>query len=98
MACHRIGSHGARRVGAKLRQGIALVVRQVVVDEEIVAENKLPPCPFPQFRGAWRVFRPLAAVALCAVISKVDLAASQHLSTPCHFSLPTPPPPALHYS
>src|SRR5262249_10579790 len=90
MASKRIGSHGSRRVSAKLRHRIALVVRQVVVDEEIVTQYKLTPYPFPQFRIAWQVCRPLAAVALCAVISKGDLAASEYRGIACQVRLPTP--------
>src|SRR5260370_39937461 len=79
MASQRVGSGSPRRVGAKLGHRIALVVRQVVVDEEIVTQHKLTPCPFPQFRIAWQVCRLFAAVTLRAVISEGDLAAAEPL-------------------
>src|SRR5262249_11342051 len=90
MACQRVGSGSPCRVGAKLRQGMARVVRQIVVDEEIISENKLPPCPFPQFRVARQVCQPFAAMAFRAVVSECDFAASEYRGIACQVRLPTP--------
>ena len=86
---------GPGGVGAELGQRMAVVVRHVIVDEEIVAEDELPPCSLAQFRVAWQVCRLFAAVALRAVICERDLAAAKHRGIGCQVVLAArgPPPP-----
>ena len=68
MVGHGVGSGSPGGVGAEFGYRVTLIVRQIVVGEEIVAEDELPPCIFLPFRIARRICRSFAAVALRAII------------------------------
>src|SRR5262249_43976796 len=75
----RIGANSALDIGSQFAGRMALVVREIVVDQEVVPHHKFAPGLFLLFRiarhGAWA----LAAVAGRAIVSKHDLAPGQHL-------------------
>src|SRR5262245_28012957 len=90
MAGQRIGSGGAGRVGSKLGDRVTLVVGQVVVGQEIVAEDELPPRFLTSRRIVRQNGRLLAAMAPRTIVGERDLATAEHVRVICQVI-----PPAL---